>query len=184
MLSDFLLCAGDRTVEYYERVHWRMQFRNPPAARTRSNSIRKKTQRYPIRHFSVKTFPLTILISRVKLIRELGMSRIFGIEQKSSSSSRWRLCGTKTSNDCLVCGRAFTSKGPFGPRSPGTCPRPRFVPSRFTELVCRNWVILIFSGQKPCTNCTRIFYCAFHKHANSEVQKPTGDYVFHCRQSS
>ena len=27
-------------------------------------------------------------------------------------------------------------------------------------------------------------YCAFHKHAYSEVQKPTDDCVFHCRQSS
>ena len=27
-------------------------------------------------------------------------------------------------------------------------------------------------------------YCAFHKHANSEVQKPTNDCVFRCRQSS
>ena len=26
------------------------------------------------------------------------------------------------------------------------------------------------------------FYCAFHKHANSEVQKPTDDCVFHCRE--
>ena len=29
-----------------------------------------------------------------------------------------------------------------------------------------------------------IYYCAFHKHANSEVQKPTDDCVFRCRQSS
>ena len=29
-----------------------------------------------------------------------------------------------------------------------------------------------------------IHYCAFHKHANSEVQKPTDDCVFCCRQSS
>ena len=28
------------------------------------------------------------------------------------------------------------------------------------------------------------FYCTFHKHANSEVQKPTDDCVFRCRQSS
>ena len=28
------------------------------------------------------------------------------------------------------------------------------------------------------------FYCAFHKRANSEVQKPTDDCVFHWRQSS
>ena len=28
-----------------------------------------------------------------------------------------------------------------------------------------------------------LFYCAFHKHANSEVQKPTDDCVFHCRQA-
>ena len=27
-------------------------------------------------------------------------------------------------------------------------------------------------------------YCAFHKHANSEVQKPADDCVFRCRQSS
>ena len=27
-------------------------------------------------------------------------------------------------------------------------------------------------------------YCAFHKDANSEVQKPTDDCVFRCRQSS
>ena len=27
-------------------------------------------------------------------------------------------------------------------------------------------------------------YCTFHKHANSEVQKPTDDCVFHCCQSS
>ena len=27
-------------------------------------------------------------------------------------------------------------------------------------------------------------YCAFHKHANSEVQKPTDDCVVRCRQSS
>ena len=27
-------------------------------------------------------------------------------------------------------------------------------------------------------------YRAFHKHANSEVQKPTDDCVFRCRQSS
>ena len=27
-------------------------------------------------------------------------------------------------------------------------------------------------------------YCAFHKHANSEVQKPTDDCFFRCRQSS
>ena len=27
-------------------------------------------------------------------------------------------------------------------------------------------------------------YCAFHKHANSEVQKPTDDCAFCCRQSS
>ena len=27
-------------------------------------------------------------------------------------------------------------------------------------------------------------YCALHKHANSEVQKPNDDCVFHCRQSS
>ena len=27
-------------------------------------------------------------------------------------------------------------------------------------------------------------YCAFHKHANSEVQKPTEDCIFRCRQSS
>ena len=27
-------------------------------------------------------------------------------------------------------------------------------------------------------------YCAFHKHANSEFQKPTDDCVFRCRQSS
>ena len=26
-------------------------------------------------------------------------------------------------------------------------------------------------------------YCAFHKYANYEVQKPADDYVFHCRQS-
>ena len=29
-----------------------------------------------------------------------------------------------------------------------------------------------------------IYYCAFHKHANSEVQKPTDDCVFRCRQLS
>ena len=29
-----------------------------------------------------------------------------------------------------------------------------------------------------------IAYCAFHKHANSEVQKPTDDCVFRCCQSS
>ena len=29
----------------------------------------------------------------------------------------------------------------------------------------------------------REHYCAFHKHANSEVQKPTDDCVFRCRQS-
>ena len=29
-----------------------------------------------------------------------------------------------------------------------------------------------------------LIYCAFHKHANSEVQKPTDDCVFRCRQSS
>ena len=35
------------------------------------------------------------------------------------------------------------------------------------------------------TFATRVcVYCAFHKHANSEVQKPTGDCVFRCRQSS
>ena len=28
-----------------------------------------------------------------------------------------------------------------------------------------------------------INYCAFHKRANSEVQKPTDDWVFCCRQS-
>ena len=28
------------------------------------------------------------------------------------------------------------------------------------------------------------YYCAFHKHANSEVQKPTDDCIFRCRQSS
>ena len=27
-------------------------------------------------------------------------------------------------------------------------------------------------------------YCAFQKHANYEIQKPTDDYVFRCRQSS
>ena len=27
-------------------------------------------------------------------------------------------------------------------------------------------------------------YCAFHKHANCEVQKPTNDCIFRCRQSS
>ena len=27
-------------------------------------------------------------------------------------------------------------------------------------------------------------YCAFHKHANFEGQKPTNDCVFRCRQSS
>ena len=34
------------------------------------------------------------------------------------------------------------------------------------------------SGEKKCT-----YYGAFHKHANSEVQKPTDDCVFRCRQS-
>ena len=29
-----------------------------------------------------------------------------------------------------------------------------------------------------------VFHRAFHKHANSEVQKPTDDCVFRCRQSS
>ena len=29
-----------------------------------------------------------------------------------------------------------------------------------------------------------IYYCAFHKHANSEVQKPTDDCVFRYRQLS
>ena len=31
---------------------------------------------------------------------------------------------------------------------------------------------------------TNAVYCAFHKHANSEVQKPTDDCIFRCRQSS
>ena len=34
------------------------------------------------------------------------------------------------------------------------------------------------NGLKP----SRASYCAFHKHANSEVQKPTDDCVFRCRQ--
>ena len=29
-----------------------------------------------------------------------------------------------------------------------------------------------------CTNIYVSFYCAFHKHANSEVQNPTDDCVF------
>ena len=29
-----------------------------------------------------------------------------------------------------------------------------------------------------------VYYCAFHKHPNSEVPKPTDDCVFRCRQSS
>ena len=33
--------------------------------------------------------------------------------------------------------------------------------------------------------CEGVTYCAIHKHANSEVQKPpTDDCVFRCRQSS
>ena len=32
--------------------------------------------------------------------------------------------------------------------------------------------------------CSILVYCAFHKHVNSEVQKPTDDCVFRCRQSS
>ena len=28
------------------------------------------------------------------------------------------------------------------------------------------------------------YYCAFHKHANSEVQKPTDHGILRCRQSS
>ena len=35
-----------------------------------------------------------------------------------------------------------------------------------------------------CINLDHKCYCAFHKHANSEVQKPTDDCVFRCRQSS
>ena len=35
------------------------------------------------------------------------------------------------------------------------------------------WKILLF-----------VYYCAFHKHANSEVQKPSDVCVFRCRQSS
>ena len=30
----------------------------------------------------------------------------------------------------------------------------------------------------------QMYYCTFHKHANSEVQKPTDDCAFHRRQSS
>ena len=29
-----------------------------------------------------------------------------------------------------------------------------------------------------------VYYCAFHKKANSDVQKPTNVCVFRCRQSS
>ena len=91
MFSGFLLRVGDlikqRTVEYYERVHWRSEECN----------FEIHPQDY-LEHFSVKTFLLTMLIQRVNLIRILGMSRI--IEQKSSSS-RWRLW-TKTSNRCEI----------------------------------------------------------------------------------
>ena len=94
MFSVFLLRVGDlikpRTVEYYERVHWRSEECN----------FEIHPQDY-LGHFSVKTFLLTILIQRVNLIRILGMSRI--IEQKSSSS-RWRLW-TKTINRCEIRAR-------------------------------------------------------------------------------
>ena len=38
----------------------------------------------------------------------------------------------------------------------------------------------------PASRCVYlrfIYYCAFDKHANSEVPKPTDDCVFRCRQS-
>ena len=47
--------------------------------------------------------------------------------------------------------------------------RPSFPSSKWTKIL----------GTLVC-----IHYCAFHKHANSEVQKPTDDCVFRCRQSS
>ena len=47
--------------------------------------------------------------------------------------------------------------------------RPSFPASKWTKIL----------GTLVC-----IHYCAFHKHANSEVQKPTDDCVFRCRQSS
>ena len=61
MFSVFLLRVGDliksRTVEYYERVHWRSEECN----------FEIHPQDYQ-GHFSVKTFLLTILIQRVNLI--------------------------------------------------------------------------------------------------------------------
>ena len=63
------------------------------------------------------------------------------------------------------------------------------------------WVMLLSAGQsrviysgalaRASVACEYIYiyivgmyYCAFHKHANSQVQKPTDDCVFRCRQSS
>ena len=41
---------------------------------------------------------------------------------------------------------------------------------------------LVLSLGSPANN-GRISYCSFHKHANSEVQKPTDDCFLRCRQS-
>ena len=44
-------------------------------------------------------------------------------------------------------------------------------------------VIKTFTGNWVIFGIRILTYCAFHKHANSEVQKPTDDWVFCCRQS-
>ena len=51
----------------------------------------------------------------------------------------------------------------------------------FKHLIFLAWKVMEFNywSWKVMEN-----YCAFHKRANCEVQKPTDDSVFPCRQSS
>ena len=66
-----------------------------------------------------------------------------------------------------------------------------FLPDQYTVLLLYHFS-LIHSGfdseRKSFLMFEHVFdvtcYCAFHKHANFEVQKPTDDCVFRCRQSS
>ena len=55
----------------------------------------------------------------------------------------------------------------------------------FKTLKKRSNLALAYSRtQNKACGKALLYYCAFHKHANSEVQKPTDDCVFRCSQSS